>query len=486
MEPDLITDYNFFKDVFRRFVNDSLVFKENQMGFLMSAAFLIKTYLNSYQIDRCDTGESRFLMLYSEEMNTGKSSAMRVLAHGQGVRSESNKMILSCGDGRKVGTTTKPLKQIFENTNVFVFLNDYVPNPTIDELLLQAHEGYGQGSGNSEVQKTRASILLTSNKHETKRLLGRVLRVQFQTSDDFNPTDLNKYMKFAKSNSGFLIAWCHHFASVWYEDDVQDFIDLLDQLLKKYSPFTQGRYTRAWGATLTAFILIMFSTRTGFEITSIIQYVLDLIRNDGKIFNQVTCIENLESNVLVKLTENTEKPGIWIKVDASFRDLKGRKIEAVAIRASAMDDFSDIDAEPLGKELKSIYGENSCNKTVYFEGGEKDKKANIGKKAYKIPEVLFSDEGRSKIYEALGKVYNPTDDNNDDDNNDSMIEDNEERDLKLRLVAIKNHIKVIRAEKLGLPHHSKESLFCQNLTPNGKRNYLQSSPKGRLTMVSRK
>ena len=50
------------------------------------------------------TGEARFCLLFSDDMSTGKTSAMLSLCYGQEASSDSG-MMLSVGDGRKVGTT---------------------------------------------------------------------------------------------------------------------------------------------------------------------------------------------------------------------------------------------------------------------------------------------------------------------------------------------------------------------------------------------
>ena len=50
------------------------------------------------------TGETRFCLLFSDDMSTGKTSAMLSLCYGQGASSDSS-MMLSAGDGRVVGTT---------------------------------------------------------------------------------------------------------------------------------------------------------------------------------------------------------------------------------------------------------------------------------------------------------------------------------------------------------------------------------------------
>ena len=50
------------------------------------------------------TGETRFCLLFSDDMSTGKTSAVLSLYYGQEASSDSG-MMLSVGDGRKVGAT---------------------------------------------------------------------------------------------------------------------------------------------------------------------------------------------------------------------------------------------------------------------------------------------------------------------------------------------------------------------------------------------
>ena len=50
------------------------------------------------------TGETRFCLLFSDDTSTGKTSAVLSLYYGQEASSDSA-MMLSVGDGRKVGTT---------------------------------------------------------------------------------------------------------------------------------------------------------------------------------------------------------------------------------------------------------------------------------------------------------------------------------------------------------------------------------------------
>ena len=56
--------------------------------------------LSSYE------GETRFGMLFSEQMDTGKTTSLLVLASGQGIPSQQSHLMLSGGDGHTSGTTT--------------------------------------------------------------------------------------------------------------------------------------------------------------------------------------------------------------------------------------------------------------------------------------------------------------------------------------------------------------------------------------------
>ena len=45
-------------------------------------------------------------MLFSEQMNTGKTTSLLVLASGQGIPSQQSHLMLSGGDSHTSGTTT--------------------------------------------------------------------------------------------------------------------------------------------------------------------------------------------------------------------------------------------------------------------------------------------------------------------------------------------------------------------------------------------
>ena len=45
-------------------------------------------------------------MLFSEQMNTGKTTSLLVLPSGQGIPSQQSYLMLSGGDGHTSGTTT--------------------------------------------------------------------------------------------------------------------------------------------------------------------------------------------------------------------------------------------------------------------------------------------------------------------------------------------------------------------------------------------
>ena len=63
----------------------------------------------------------------------------------------------------------KPLRDIMQKTNLFIFMNDYTQSKTLDEFLLHAHEGCSQGSGSSGINLMKAAVLITANKEESKR-----------------------------------------------------------------------------------------------------------------------------------------------------------------------------------------------------------------------------------------------------------------------------------------------------------------------------
>eukprot|EP00112_Aurelia_sp_Birch-Aquarium-sp1_P014587 Seg3162.2 transcript_id=Seg3162.2/GoldUCD/mRNA.D3Y31 product="Methylthioribulose-1-phosphate dehydratase" protein_id=Seg3162.2/GoldUCD/D3Y31 len=78
-------------------------------------------------------------------------------------------MIVSGGNSCTSGTTSRKLQDIMWQTNMLVFVNEARNSVTFSETLLQAHDGFMQGSSQSGLRASQAKVLITSNAEAATR-----------------------------------------------------------------------------------------------------------------------------------------------------------------------------------------------------------------------------------------------------------------------------------------------------------------------------
>eukprot|EP00794_Sanderia_malayensis_P016488 gene16488-18128_t len=110
------------------------------------------------------------------------------------------------------------LQKLCTMTKFIIHINDIKRVESIDEFLLQFHEGLQQGSKTGGMAVSMASaIAVSSNDSETTRLQGRVLTLEYKKDQSFpnNTAAIMAFKEVAQQYSGFPTAWVLQFGNRW-------------------------------------------------------------------------------------------------------------------------------------------------------------------------------------------------------------------------------------------------------------------------------
>jgi len=347
-------------------------------------------------------------------------------------------------------------------------------------LLLQSHEGFSQGSSSSGIQSARASAMLTGNGKESLRLSGRVLKINFVRSPEFTSSDkdnMETLKRLTESNTGYIIAWCHHFGSLWYNDECINMINVIDNLISSKCPDQQSRVYRGWASAIMGYVMLMYSLNKPVDLLRVVQYAVESIRVEIK--SRFKSIQILIDQIIPEIEKDPSKAQTWLKVDVKFSNDNNEVISSIAVSSPKIMTFPNVLSKELNTELTSNFGQNSVN-TIDFKS--EDGKDKVRAKAYKLPECKFASKKQIEtIYKAVGKKFekNMTFDIINVVATDIIV-------LAALAIQLKTSVTNLVREKEGHPvAASQPSSFMNNeLTPRSRTYFSSIPPNDRKIFVT--
>eukprot|EP00794_Sanderia_malayensis_P009383 gene9383-10372_t len=383
---------------------------------LMAMAFTL-TQLLRKMFEQDSTDETSHAMIMCGRQNVGKSKCLEILASGIGAPDDyCHPMFLSGGDSMQSGTTPKRIQESLSCSNMVCFINEATNSNTMTEFILQAHDGYLQGSCTSGLSKSRAKVLSTSNSGVTERIDGRTLTFYFKWDASFTKSEEDilkmELQPTAQMNKGYLIAWAVHFGEFW-KASKKRISDTINNIIRDELPnTTQRRWTSGMSSTLATYCMLAASAGKeiglGEAVKSIVFQRVAATKNDDTFF------EELGASILKEI-EDTEESEVltWLNPSTYFRDSAKRKIQSIAIAVNVFNRISNASHMEIHKKLEAG-GVAAFQASVIFckqgpahyaDLSKKEKTKNC--RANKIPHSKLSPTVMIKIREVCGLPEGP-------------------------------------------------------------------------------
>ncbi|XP_028418857.1 uncharacterized protein LOC114544405 isoform X1 [Dendronephthya gigantea] len=383
----------------KRLLDLSSYFDVNEHPFKMSLSFVATRILRSSKDDE-KYGESNLGLIFSEERNCGKTLTLRLIAKFQGIAQSRHPLLLSGGNQNTSGTSGKMALESLSKSSLVSLLDDSIINQNLGEFLNQVQGGLAQGSSKSGLLYPKGSLLLSSNKKEVQRILGRVVRFDYRLNPNHEDHNEAALTKFACGNKGILVAWCMRFLPI-YEEIIESYFEDVKCILKAhFNTGCQMRWIKGVAYNLITYTMIHASAQKHPDLTNAITMVIqgNMSRSAEKSTIQrlmvdiyslilqskskdVSCLTWINPLPKVQITEN----GSWEK--------------AICIKTVMIGEMQNVSWTEVKQEIQSSTVNGWEQRSICFAKGSNANLADVRSKrnstlvttgqGFKIPQKLL-------------------------------------------------------------------------------------------------